>query len=240
MMPVAQDGQDPNSTPEVDYKQKYRVLKRKLKYLIFEQECFTEELRKAQRKLLKVSRDKSFLLDRLLQYEKLEDSSSESEVVSTDDEGGGKEGSSKKKKSNSSLGTEASAMLSGMASLSGIVPQTSLMASSSYSEPPKKKAKTAKKVARPAQTGKGSKPRQTQAQKDSTAAKKDDQNLSGSMSREEIERHLDSRPAKPSFMVIEKPSLNMPLDIFSNENSNPDSESMDTENSRDLVIDTNP
>ncbi|XP_058142077.1 INO80 complex subunit E isoform X3 [Dasypus novemcinctus] len=61
---------------EVDYKKKYRNLKRKLKFLIYEHECFQEELRKAQRKLLKVSRDKSFLLDRLLQYENVDEDSS--------------------------------------------------------------------------------------------------------------------------------------------------------------------
>ncbi len=71
---------------EVDYKRKYTNLKRKLKFLVYvsicfsiylvfnlsfqtvvnplasfsvqEQECFQEELRRAQRKLLKVSRDK--------------------------------------------------------------------------------------------------------------------------------------------------------------------------------------
>uniref|UniRef100_A0A8C8S2H2 INO80 complex subunit E n=1 Tax=Pelusios castaneus TaxID=367368 RepID=A0A8C8S2H2_9SAUR len=58
------------------YKRRYRALKRRLKLLIYEQECFQEELRKAQRKLLKVSRDKSFLLDRLLQYENVDEESS--------------------------------------------------------------------------------------------------------------------------------------------------------------------
>lgn len=52
-----------------------------------EQECFQEELRKAQRKLLKVSRDKNFLLDRLLQYEKVIFSGSDSEPTdSSEDE----------------------------------------------------------------------------------------------------------------------------------------------------------
>uniref|UniRef100_A0A8C7PEQ3 INO80 complex subunit E n=1 Tax=Oncorhynchus mykiss TaxID=8022 RepID=A0A8C7PEQ3_ONCMY len=46
---------------EVDYKQKYKNLKRKLKFLVYEQECFQEELRRSQRKLLKVSRDKRWL-----------------------------------------------------------------------------------------------------------------------------------------------------------------------------------
>ncbi|KAL2084028.1 hypothetical protein ACEWY4_019546 [Coilia grayii] len=71
------------SDSEVDYKRKYKNLKRKLKFLVYEQECFQEELRKAQRKLLKVSRDKSFLLDRLLQYERVDDDSSDSEATAS-------------------------------------------------------------------------------------------------------------------------------------------------------------
>ncbi|XP_071975567.1 INO80 complex subunit E isoform X1 [Engystomops pustulosus] len=77
---------------EVDYKRKYKNLKRKLKFLIYEQECFQEELRRAQRKLLKVSRDKSFLLDRILQYENVDDDSSDSDMTASsensDTEGG--------------------------------------------------------------------------------------------------------------------------------------------------------
>lgn len=76
---------------EVDYKRKYKNLKRKLKFLVYEQECFQEELRRAQRKLLKVSRDKSFLLDRLLQYERIDEDSSDSDatVSSENSEGEG-------------------------------------------------------------------------------------------------------------------------------------------------------
>ncbi|KAL0984904.1 hypothetical protein UPYG_G00150290 [Umbra pygmaea] len=68
---------------EVDFKRKYKNLKRKLKFLVYEQECFQEELRRAQRKLLKVSRDKSFLLDRLLQYERVDEDSSDSEATAS-------------------------------------------------------------------------------------------------------------------------------------------------------------
>ncbi|XP_034077458.1 INO80 complex subunit E isoform X3 [Gymnodraco acuticeps] len=76
---------------EVDYKRKYKNLKRKLKFLVYEQECFQEELRRSQRKLLKVSRDKSFLLDRLLQYERVDEDSSDSDatVSSENSEGEG-------------------------------------------------------------------------------------------------------------------------------------------------------
>ncbi|XP_028836812.1 INO80 complex subunit E [Denticeps clupeoides] len=68
---------------DVDYKRKYKNLKRKLKFLVYEQECFQEELRRAQRKLLKVSRDKSFLLDRLLQYERIDEDSSDSDATAS-------------------------------------------------------------------------------------------------------------------------------------------------------------
>ncbi|KAK2168657.1 hypothetical protein LSH36_15g12033 [Paralvinella palmiformis] len=69
----------------INYKKKYKALKRKMQMLVYEQECFMEELKKAQRRLLKVSRDRSFLLDRLLKYEKLDDTSDDSDVTASSD-----------------------------------------------------------------------------------------------------------------------------------------------------------
>ncbi|CAM5141263.1 unnamed protein product [Natator depressus] len=71
------------------YKQHYRALKRHLKLLIYEQECFQEELLKAQRKLLKVSWDKSFLLDWLLQHEHMDEGSSDSETTASSENSDG-------------------------------------------------------------------------------------------------------------------------------------------------------
>ncbi|XP_075150232.1 uncharacterized protein LOC142224347 [Haematobia irritans] len=81
----SRQAQKPNT---VDYKTQYRYLKRKLKFLIYENEFFQDALRSNQRRLLKVSRDRSFLLDRLLQYEKPKNTSSESEETedSSDDD----------------------------------------------------------------------------------------------------------------------------------------------------------
>lgn len=76
---------DEASAPVISYRQKYRNLKRKLKFLLYENECFQEELRKAQRKLLKVTRDKSFLLDQILQYESIDSSSSDSDATVSSD-----------------------------------------------------------------------------------------------------------------------------------------------------------
>ncbi|XP_028405717.1 uncharacterized protein LOC114528271 isoform X2 [Dendronephthya gigantea] len=77
------------STNMAGYRQKYKTLKRKLKFLLYEQESFQEELRRSQRKLLRVSKDKSFLLDQLLQVEGLDFPSSEDEetaISSSEDE----------------------------------------------------------------------------------------------------------------------------------------------------------
>lgn len=55
--------------------------------LFQENEFFQDALRSSQRRLLKVTRDRSFLLDRLLQYEKPDHSSSESDdTESSEDE----------------------------------------------------------------------------------------------------------------------------------------------------------
>ncbi|VVC89606.1 uncharacterized protein LOC126976509 [Leptidea sinapis] len=71
---------------EPNYRAQYLSLKKKLKYLIYENECFQDALRSSQKRLLKVSRDRSFLLDRLLQYEKPDSSTSESEDTESSDD----------------------------------------------------------------------------------------------------------------------------------------------------------
>ncbi|CAG9786743.1 unnamed protein product [Diatraea saccharalis] len=75
---------EPDSEP--NYRIQYLTLKKKLKYLIYENECFQDALRSSQKRLLKVSRDRSFLLDRLLQYEKPDSSTSESEDTESSDD----------------------------------------------------------------------------------------------------------------------------------------------------------
>ncbi|XP_070583708.1 INO80 complex subunit E-like isoform X2 [Erythrolamprus reginae] len=84
-----------------------------------EQECFQEELRKAQRKLLKVSQDKSFLLDRLLQYENVDEDSSDSEATASSDNSDGEmpkgtETQSLKRKHSPQLGSASSPSSSGL------------------------------------------------------------------------------------------------------------------------------
>ncbi|XP_031555831.1 uncharacterized protein LOC116292625 [Actinia tenebrosa] len=84
MMPVPESN---NHLDEgQDNRKKYKTLKRKLKFLLYEQEYFQENLQRVQKKLLRVSRDKSFLLDRLLQYEQVDPSSSDEDGTASSSE----------------------------------------------------------------------------------------------------------------------------------------------------------
>lgn len=66
---------------DLEYKDKYRNLKRKLKFLIYENECFSMEIRNMEKRLLRVLKDRTFLLDILTQHE-----NGSPEFDSTDDD----------------------------------------------------------------------------------------------------------------------------------------------------------
>jgi len=78
---------DLNPSNETDYKEQYKEMKRKLRLLIYENEIFQQTLKTTQRKLLKASRDKTALLDRLIKYERIELSSSDDELTESSDDG---------------------------------------------------------------------------------------------------------------------------------------------------------
>lgn len=219
-----------------DYKKNYKAMKKKLRLLIYEQECFFDELKKAQRQLLKVSRDKSFLLDRLLQYETMNDMSSDSESTQSSDSGNEMPSSApKKKKVTSVAGSSASTV--------GQSPAHQLANVSRSTEPPKKRPKLSKKVA----SSKGSRVATSSANPSldkttpvtamATAATSD-----GPMTREEIERHLELKhSSKPQFLSLDVTSHSLPDDIFSHDNSNQGcsatNASTHEEDNADLIID---
>ncbi|XP_055709842.1 INO80 complex subunit E isoform X2 [Phlebotomus papatasi] len=92
------DEESVNQHQAVDFKAQYQILKKKFKFLIYENEFLQDSLRITQRRYLKASRDKSFLLDKLLQYEKPELTSSESEETETSDDEGTRSDQVKRKK----------------------------------------------------------------------------------------------------------------------------------------------
>lgn len=226
-------------TETVNYKKKYKAMKRKMRMLVYEQECFMEELKKAQRKLLKVSRDRSFLLDRLLQYEKPEQSTSDSEATASSDsdgEGGGKDGGAAKRKrtaqSTSSSSGPATAhpafsLTGGTSLLTGNVaalkPPPARHISQGTDKSPDMAAASGKK--RTPKVGK--KPAKIRTTLGVIEGGEDHSRASGHMTREELERHLEMKQSsKPQFMSLEKTPYSLPDDIFSHDNSNQDGDSL--------------
>ncbi|KAJ8313067.1 hypothetical protein KUTeg_010440 [Tegillarca granosa] len=200
MMPIT-EGQIPQSDHQVDYKTKYKALKKKLKFLVYEQECFLEELRKAQRKLLKVSRDRSFLLDRLLEYEKIDESSGDSDATaSSDSEADGQSAVKRKKSSHNSgqfnFGSGSDSTIFGGLSMAGLTPGgTSSLAGGSTSDSARKRPKSTGKKPKGGKVGQ----------------MKNDKSVTGHMTREELERHLESR--QHAFGIEKTPTI-LPNEIF--------------------------
>uniref|UniRef100_A0A0C9RNE5 Ino80e protein n=1 Tax=Fopius arisanus TaxID=64838 RepID=A0A0C9RNE5_9HYME len=195
-----EDDEDDSPEEEVpNYKDQYRNLKRKLKFLIYENECFQEALRSTQRKLLKVNRDKSFLLDRLLQYEKVDASFSESDETESSEDEGPKVEPPKKKK---------------------IEPQVNHL-----SQPPgtplKPQSTSKKKKPNP----KPPKSMNNAPLQSNNVVSVVSMMSDGHMTPEEVERHLESRQTYLE-LVPEKAPPTVPTEMFSNDPSL-DSESND-------------
>lgn len=184
---------DDSQEDTINYKEQYRSFKRKLKFLIYENECFQEALRTNQRRMLKVSRDRSFLLDRLLNYEKVEVTSSESDdTESSDDETG--RADAKRRKIDMGLGNFSSSV------------STSGPSKTSSAKKKKPSLKTIKSSSQP----------QLQTLQQSSLS-------DGHMTSDEVERHLESRQRylemdkTPVTMPNEMFSNDPSLDSESNE-----------------------
>ncbi|KAF4529406.1 hypothetical protein B566_EDAN003500 [Ephemera danica] len=186
------------SSPQdgIDYKVRYRNLKRKLKFLIFENESFQEVLRSTQQRLLKASRDRSFLLDRLLQYEKVEASSSDSdETESSDDQEPMKPEPQKRKRLESTYSVSSPG-----ASASASKPQPTAAAAAK-----KRKPVVAKVTIK-----------QSSLSQDLPISSP--MLADGHMTPEEVERHLESRQSYLELLPERAPPT-VPTEMFSNEPS---------------------
>ncbi|KZC09220.1 PREDICTED: INO80 complex subunit E [Dufourea novaeangliae] len=189
----AEDDDEDSPEEEVpNYKDQYRNLKRKLKFLIYENECFQEALRSTQRKLLKVNRDKSFLLDRLLQYEKVDASFSESDETESSDEEVTRFDTSKRKKIEMAISNHTP-----------------------HHIPTVKPFNTSKKK-KP--TAKVTKLNSTPIVQSSNNIVPMSLMSDGHMTPEEVERHLESRQTYLE-LVPEKAPPTVPTEMFSNDPS---------------------
>ncbi|XP_017485950.1 PREDICTED: uncharacterized protein LOC108374490 [Rhagoletis zephyria] len=195
-------GNSSGATNAVDYKTQYRYLKRKLKFLIYENEFFQDALRSNQRRLLKVSRDRAFLLDRLLQYEKPENTSSESDETDSSEDEASKEAKKRKLEQNATAnggGTSTGSTRGRKKKLQQVPPNEISQTLKQHTE----------RVQQPQQVAVSDveKPRQIQ------------------MTAAEVERHLQSRQNVMEFVQDRAPAT-VPTEMFSNEPSL-DSESND-------------
>ncbi|XP_046421796.1 INO80 complex subunit E isoform X1 [Neodiprion virginianus] len=187
------DDEDSPEEEAPNYKAQYRSLKRKLKFLIYENECFQEALRSTQRKLLKVNRDKSFLLDRLLQYEKVDASFTESDETESSDDEVSRLDTSKRKKIEANVNNH----------------------SVHHQSAPMKPLSTSKKK-KP--VPKPPKAQNTPAVHSSNNMLPISLMSDGHMTPEEVERHLESRQTYLE-LVPEKAPPTVPTEMFSNDPS---------------------
>lgn len=233
----------PISDESIDFRQKYRNLKKKFKLLLYENECFQEELRKAQRKLLKVSRDKSFLLDRLLQYESVDSSSSDSDATESSDSDSEQKTDIppvKKKKPNSTSISTESTVENVTSSLSISKP---LEGALKKKKPPRKTisasktATTTTSISSTSQTAQSLSTNSTTCVTTMTTTSASTPSTTtvpptlilgdGHMTSEEIERHLEAKQALRDLLP-EKAPLTVPVEMFSTEPSTMDSEMNDS------------
>ncbi|XP_039293090.1 INO80 complex subunit E [Nilaparvata lugens] len=193
---------DDSQEETVNYKLQYKNLKRKLKFLIYENECFQQTLRSTQRRLLKASRDRSFLLDRLFALEKVEASSSEGEETESSDDGEILRSDAKRRKMDFGSNSYGTSLSSGSSSKSSV----------------KKKKPSTPKAAKPQQSSSQS---SQQIQAISSSGIGDSHTI---FIKEEIDRtiearhhYLDLESSKPTTLHSEIFSNEPSLDSESNE-----------------------
>ncbi|KAK9877126.1 hypothetical protein WA026_016871 [Henosepilachna vigintioctopunctata] len=183
---------------ESKYKKQYKFLKRKLQNLIYENEAFRQALRQSQKRLLTITRDRNFLIERLLLHEKMDNSTSESEETESSDEG-------------EIVKVEPNRKRKELISVSN----NHYSNSGKTMAPAKRKRSSASRPPKPLQQV-----MQLQMHNSTTSNILSD----GHMTPEEVERHLQSQ----SFMdfLPERAPPTVPTEMFSNEPSL-DSESND-------------
>ncbi|XP_018800035.1 PREDICTED: uncharacterized protein LOC108975775 [Bactrocera latifrons] len=196
-------GGNSSSVPNaVDYKSQYRYLKRKLKFLIYENEFFQDALRSNQRRLLKVSRDRAFLLDRLLQYEKPENTSSESDETESSEDEATKEAKKRKLEQNTASNQGGGVSTGSTRGRKKKVPQV-----------------------QPTENSQTPKPSSVDVVNQHHPHTDLEQTQQMQMSAAEVERHLQSRQ-QVMELVQDRAPATVPTEMFSNEPSL-DSESND-------------
>nr|CAG4651524.1 EOG090X0LZH [Simocephalus serrulatus]SVE94658.1 EOG090X0LZH [Simocephalus serrulatus] len=181
------------------FKDKYRNLKRKLKFLIYENECFSMEIRNMEKRLLRILKDRTFLLDMLTQHEAASpafESSDDDLTDSSDEVKMQHKNSDRKKKMKTERGTK----------------KPPGIPSKPRRKPPNKLDK--KSSAKPDTVA-------NLMMEDSSSSKQEVTTKTGHMTPEEVVRHLESRRAQQSQLEFsfapDKAPATVPTEMFSND-----------------------
>lgn len=201
-----------------------------------ENEFFQENLRTSQRRLLKVTRDRSFLLDRLLQYEKTDLTSSESEDTESSDDSSKMEPTAPtvgRKRKNDASGSNNSSLMKNPPKRRkpGPKKQISQQIQQQAILQQQRQLQAQHQAQIMAQLQAQSQQFQQQHQNVNNNHHQQQQqqpNQEGHLTTEEVERHLQSR-AQSMLEVV--PEGELPNEMFS---QNPSSES------NDQMVDTSP
>ncbi|XP_058129197.1 uncharacterized protein LOC131288145 [Anopheles ziemanni] len=218
----------------IDYKRKYKDLKRKVKVLVYENVYFQNNLQSSQRRLLKVTRDCSFLLDRLLVYERPELSSSDNDLTDSSDDSSKLEPTSKRRKTESTStqggapvkipGAQIRRSKKGAKKQQAPLPQERQHPNASYRShlPGSSLIKpTNLQISSAASTG------QLRSAQCYTTSQE------SSLTKEEIERHLESRQKLPEVV----PEGELPTDMFNNSPASDSNDHMDDTSPSNLAED---
>lgn len=198
----------------VDYKKKYTDLKRRLHTLIYENELLKSELTVSQRKLLKVVRDKTFLLDRLVAYEQTELISSGDETESSD---GDIEHLNIREFNKSKRKTDIQFNVGGKSGMRTLASKSQTATSKRTLKAVKRAVKVKTKTTRPKKAVSKARPLTLTLADILPSQSADLQHMTvAHLSSEEVERHLEARPLT-SNIIPERTPLTVPSQMFSNE-----------------------
>uniref|UniRef100_A0A182Y506 INO80 complex subunit E N-terminal domain-containing protein n=1 Tax=Anopheles stephensi TaxID=30069 RepID=A0A182Y506_ANOST len=206
--------EDESGTFDIDYKEMYTDLKKKMKILINENIYFKHSLRSHHKRLLKIIRDRSFLLDRLLKYQQPPASSSDSdETVESDDSIRVVEPQPKKRKVEPSTSQSSVSAMKPPAMEMQQLQQHILFQPSTFAQQPATSSAYQFPLSMMSQV-----PTELLANTSYTeldVSPGDDSAMESQMTKEELERHLQSRQTMPQVI----PEGELPIEMFSNNSS---------------------
>ncbi|XP_050084551.1 uncharacterized protein LOC126570660 [Anopheles aquasalis] len=212
---------------DVDYKALYTDLKKKLKILLYENVYFQNNLRSNQRRLLKVTRDRSFLLDRLLCYERPDLSSSDNETTDSSEDSLRIEPVTKKRRSDANLSRSSTVVQTKRTNKKGPRKQSQGQQGPSHQGTPQQSYAVASAESAGNQTEMPQLHKPPSELLDTPFIPDilkpnhaDSASTEKQLTKEEIERHLQSRKMVPEVV----PEGELPSEMF---NNNPSSESND-------------